>query len=269
MGLLKNHFYHEFTDIIQEVNMHARNEFVQQYVDIPPVPLIRMQVLFLFLYDSGVRVPEIKNFLVPTLLVQIGLDCHQEVTLVRCESEREMRTRQLTILTGDYLSGKYYQLLAQIEEVKLIRALAGSIYKINEWKTELYYNNDLGTEEKLQVQNKIDSALFTSFIPNYCFNPDPAVAGSWTLLMERFIQVERLLDELFSYKLGNVTKGYLQDLLTECSPEEALHRLQIRIEQILQNVNCLTIDVFKNEVKEEITALIQECRGKVSCQIRA
>ncbi|HJV46556.1 MAG TPA: heptaprenyl diphosphate synthase component 1 [Bacillota bacterium] len=269
MGLLKNHFYHEFTDIIQEVNMHARNEFVQQYVDIPPVPLIRMQVLFLFLYDSGVHVPEIKKFLVPTLLVQIGLDCHQEVTLMRCESEREMRTRQLTILAGDYLSGKYYQLLARIEEVKLIRALAGSIYKINEWKTVLYYDNDLSTEEKLQVQNKIDSALFTSFIPDYSFNPDPAVADSWTLLMEQFIKVERLLDELLSYKLGNITKEYLQDLISECSHEEALNRLQIQIEQILKDINDSSNNILKNEVKEAISALIQECRGKISYQIQA
>jgi heptaprenyl diphosphate synthase len=264
MNLLRSQFHNELMDIIQEVNMHARNEFVQQYVDIPPVPLIRMQVLFLFLYDSGVSLLEIKRYLVPTLMVQIGLDRHQEVTLTRCENEREMRAQQLRVLAGDYFSSKYYYLLAQIKEISLIRTLAQSIYKINECKTELYYNASLSTEEKLMMQNKIDSALFVSFIPK-----NKSEDHFWVLLMEQFIQAERLMDELLTYKLGHVMTDYFSCLVNGDTVDKAVNFLYSKVEQLLDDIKTLALKARKNEVKQEILVMTDECLRSISLQIKA
>src|SRR5690606_30071471 len=127
----------------------------------------RMQILFLFLLDSGVTVDKIKSYLVPTTLIQMALDCHDEVTLVPETSEQGIRTRQLTVLAGDYYSSKYYFLLSEIEDVALIRNLSRAVCEINEMKTRLYTTENMDIKLSFSVQYKIDASLYMGFVSRF------------------------------------------------------------------------------------------------------
>lgn len=263
MKFLSNHFREEFLDILDEVRKQAECEYVQRYVDIPPIPYMRLHVLFLFLLDAGVPFEKIKNYLVPTILIQLALDCHDEVTLFPQETERGIRTRQLSVLAGDYYSSKYYFLLSKIEDIQIIRSLARSIGEINELKTILYSGTGWEAEKALQLRNQIDSALYVDFIPKFCKEPT-----SWLPLIQKLILVERLQYELNSYQLGQALTGFLQKLTETVSIEQAIMRVQAKIEGALIEIESYMSALRSPIVKEELHELIKECQRQIINRIR-
>lgn len=248
---------------MEQVRKQAECEYVQRYVDIPPIPYMRLQILFLFLLDAGVPVEKIKKYLVPTILIQLALDCHEEVTLLRQRTERGIRTRQLSVLAGDYYSSKYYYLLSKMEDIQIIRTLARSIGEINECKTVLYTGTEWDAEKVLQLRNQIDSALYIGFVPQFSEEPSP-----WLSLIQQFILVERLNHELISYHRGQALTGFMKNLAEKAGIERAVIQVQAKIEQALIQVESLMGGVRSPFVKEELHRLITECQQQISNQIR-
>src|SRR5690606_10073776 len=102
-----------------------------------------------------------------TSLVQIGLDTHD---LVRVKDReigiQQMREQQLQVLAGDYLSGRYYELLSQAEEIEAIGQLSDAICDVNMLKMNLYMRKlqrDLSGEQYLQQLLAIRTRLFLAF----------------------------------------------------------------------------------------------------------
>ncbi|RXT13902.1 heptaprenyl diphosphate synthase component 1 [Ammoniphilus sp. CFH 90114] len=238
-------FREELAEIIEEVNKHIKCDYVQRYVEIPSIPLLRMQVLFLFLHDSNVAREQIKHYLVSTTLIQLGLDCHEKVTLVPQYSEGGIRNRQLSVLAGDLFSSKYYFLLSNIGDVALIRELARSIYRINEVKTMLYTGTGWSKEESLDMRNEIDSALYTSFIPRFASE----LGLIWHSIIEQFCLIERYAEGLMDYRLGQA--------IGEKSENDFYPLFQSRIEQSIQELKGKLGGLRNEEVKQEIHHLIE------------
>jgi len=265
MNFFKSQFHGEISDIIHEIKKQAENEFVQQYVDIPPVPLVRLQVLFLFLLDSNVTVENIRKYVVPTLLVQIGLDCHEKVSLTAYRDLNQIRSRQLAVLAGDFYSSKYYYLLSQIEDIALVRSLADSILTINEVKTEVYTSlPKLSADQLLALLNTIDSELYLSFLSRYVKEEE---LKRWKNIMVKFIRVERLTDELFSFRWGQIVKIQLSKLLEERTIQEACAWLQ---GQALELLDQIAVDVDRVErtlIKEELQNMVDAFRQQLNSQV--
>lgn len=141
------------------------------------------------------------------MLVQIALDTHDLVTLSEEDDDREtVRTRQLTVLAGDYYSGLYYYLLSQLDDIPMIHTLAGAIKEINEWKMELYYKDVDSFQEFLESVKKIESLLIqrvASYVQKTAIND---MAGDWLL-------AKKLMEEKRSYQAGNFSP--LMDVLTK------------------------------------------------------
>lgn len=265
MKFLSNQFREEFTDILDEVRKQAECEYVQRYVDIPPIPYMRLQVLFLFLLDSKVPHEKIKHYLVSTILIQLALDCHDEVTLLPQSTERGIRTRQLSVLAGDYYSSKYYYLLSKIEDIRIIRSLARSIGEINECKTILYAGTEVDAEKSLELRNQIDSALYVGFVPQFCEMPT-----QWLPLIQKLILVERLTHELLSYRMGRALTGFLKKLTEKETIEQAVSQVQAKIDHSLVQAESLmsVLPTLSPLVKEELLRLMRECQLQISNRIR-
>ncbi|WP_134698963.1 heptaprenyl diphosphate synthase component 1 [Ammoniphilus sp. YIM 78166] len=256
-------FREELTDIIDELNTQISCDFVHRYVEIPSIPYVRMQVLFLFLHDSGVAYDQIKQYLIPTSLIQVALDCHEEVTLLPQVSEQGIRRRQLTVLAGDLFSSKYYYLLSNLGDIPLIKTLAKSIYDINVAKTQLYTQHHLPLEEAMQLRTKIDTALFTSFIPRFS---DELVAV-WRRLMEQLSLIERLVQELSRYQSSQELSGHMKKLAGEISVREAANRVRLMIEQAIGNIQEDVYFLRKDEVKQGIRDLIKSTVKQTENQV--
>lgn len=255
MNLLMSRYQKELSDVIDQIHLQAKNEFMQSYVDLPAIPIGRMQVLFLFLYDCNkLPLETIKSYLISTVLVQMGLDCHEEVSLTPQITEKGVRTRQLSVLAGDFFSSKYYFLLSKIEDVQLVRLLAKSIRKINEIKTKVYLADHLSAEQYLSMINEIDTCLYKGFISPFGYQH----TGDWELIMSRVAALERLADELTSYKLGGLTKGYFMRRLDEVPAEDVLSDHLNKINRFINDVNLVIDQLSNEEIKTELRRIMSE-----------
>ena len=75
-----------------------------------------------------------------------------------------LKKRQLTVLAGDYYSGLYYKILAEVENVPLIRTLAEGIKIVNEHKVAIYRLEDCTVEQYMDTLKKVESTIISKFI---------------------------------------------------------------------------------------------------------
>jgi len=109
---------------------------------------------------------EIKKQSITTiLLVQIALDTHELIPAVENNQMSESEI-QLSVLAGDYYSGLYYLLLAEMEDIDMIRILANSIKQINEYKMNLYYGDASSLDILLKEIKYTEASLFIN-VANY------------------------------------------------------------------------------------------------------
>ncbi|MBE3554467.1 MAG: heptaprenyl diphosphate synthase component 1, partial [Thermicanus sp.] len=112
---------------------------------------------------QGIRSPEIEVACTATMLVQLGLDIHEEVTNEEEIAPHKIRNRQLQILAGDYFSSRYFLLLSSYGMIGKIRELAISIKGINQQKVLLYeWKQDVPEgdfDRWLEIKTRVESGL--------------------------------------------------------------------------------------------------------------
>ncbi|RKD25699.1 hypothetical protein BEP19_01800 [Ammoniphilus oxalaticus] len=252
----------DFFDILSEVRKQAECEFVQRYVEVPSIPMLRMKILFLFLQDSGVPMDKIKDYLVPTILIQMGLDCHDEVTLFPQTTERGVRERQLSVLAGDYYSSKYYFLLSEIEDIGLIRHLALAVSEINELKTKLYTTRNMNVALSFYMQHQIDASLYMGFYTRFGKSP------IWKEIMESVVMIERSIVELEESRIGQVAPRFLRNRAYEVNLDEAHDLLEQSYEEAFEKLQKLLKFTNLHHVREEMVQLMQGCQQRMNHQWR-
>lgn len=117
-------------------------------------------LLIMFIVDN-LQIPKSKadKYIITTMLVQIALDTHESVQNEPLPLER-LKGRQLTILAGTYYSGLYYQILAEIDDIFMIRTLAEGIMEVNEHKVSVYSHARVTVESLMESLKKTESSLF-------------------------------------------------------------------------------------------------------------
>src|SRR5690625_108792 len=130
-------------------------------------PFIDEDKLFLAyaLFHNEPMIKSRDEYITSMMLIQLALDTHDNLPHL---SERPMLEieKQLSVLVGDYYSGLYYNILANLEDIHMIHLVAKSIKEINEQKMKVYYNNIHSFEDLLNILMKTESILF-KHIANY------------------------------------------------------------------------------------------------------
>ncbi|WP_054669532.1 heptaprenyl diphosphate synthase component 1 [Calditerricola satsumensis] len=121
-----------FQAVLKQVSNLWNHPLFAHAVDKPLLPAPLAYTYFLFLHTTARSDEAIARRVIPLCLVQLGLAAHDAVDRTACP-----RARQLTVLAGDYASSLYYALLAQMDDIALIRTLARAIERINAWKVEM------------------------------------------------------------------------------------------------------------------------------------
>jgi heptaprenyl diphosphate synthase len=133
-----------------------------------------------------------KNYALATMLVQIALDTHEQITNEKINGIPELTSRQLTVLAGDYYSGLYYKLLADSEDIFMINVLAGGIKEVNEHKISVFQQEFDGIEKLMASIKTIESSLITKIIDYFQVNV-------WHEIVSNLLLVKRLLREKKRY----------------------------------------------------------------------
>jgi heptaprenyl diphosphate synthase len=147
---------------------YTKYNLIEAYTEIPDFPEIRSQILFIFFQRETVLFNKSELFTLVTSLVQLGLDTHDAVPISNdAKNLKDVRSRQLKVLAGDYFSARFYQLLANSGEFDMVRKLSNSICDVNQFKINFYQvirHLKLSADEYIQHLTEIKSIIFLTFI---------------------------------------------------------------------------------------------------------
>lgn len=171
-------------------------DMIQAHTELPEFPESRIRLLFTFLANQRTPLIHSELYSLVVSLVQFGMDTHD---MIDSESgrlqEKEMRSRQLKVLAGDYYSSRFYQLLAQAGQVDMIRSISKGVTEVNKLKVTLYTRMKqlkVTAEEYVSQYVRIKTELFHAFTAIL----DEKMAIIWTELLHSVGRCEVVMEEL-------------------------------------------------------------------------
>jgi heptaprenyl diphosphate synthase len=255
MELLKSNLREEIEEIRKQIGMNVDNQVLRQHIEHPPVSQLRIHLLFLYLQQQGLPKSVIRRYIVTSMLIQMALDSHELVSLKQEETLRGTRSRQLTVLAGDYFSSRYYYLLAQIEDVAVIRSLARSIEEINERKLSLYWNDKWAAEEYLQCKIAIEASLLQSFV----YSRETEKKEEWSRFIFQMLLIEHLLQEYKACRQGAEGGIYWRLLNEEEGTRNSYQLILQHLHRAIHQCRKLVPLLGNDELRAELKHVIDGC----------
>lgn len=182
------------TELKDLIETKANHPYLRMFLERPDIDEDKLLLLTGLFNELEITEAERKKYILSTMLVQMALDAHELVTNTEGHDEEgsQLKNRQLTVLAGDYYSGLYYQLLAEVENIPLIRVLASAIKDINEHKILLYQKSLNEISGLIESLKAIESSLIRKVADN--FNKP-----GWRELSADLLLLNRLHSERKSY----------------------------------------------------------------------
>ncbi|WP_164668758.1 heptaprenyl diphosphate synthase component 1 [Virgibacillus doumboii] len=145
------------------IRERMHHSYIEKYVQIPELNEDKLFILNVILNNTELSEDKKKSYTVSIMLVQMALDTHDLVPKSNNteQSNTERKSKQLSVLAGDYYSGLYYLILSEIEDVEMIQILASAIKEINEYKMQLYYGDIDSVETLIRIVKNIETRLIT------------------------------------------------------------------------------------------------------------
>lgn len=178
------------------VSTYINHDMIQAHTELPPLAEPRLRLLYAVLNDGGLNQGNSELYTAVVSLVQVGMDTHDLIdTDTRRRSEKEMRSRQLKVLAGDYFSSRFYQLLAHAGQTEMITRLSEAVCEVNRMKVNLYTRMrvmKLTSDDYLGYAIQLKSELFSHFGDKL----HGALSRLWPDLLGGITRCEVALDEL-------------------------------------------------------------------------
>jgi len=263
---------------------YVQYDMIQLHTELPTYAEPRLQLLFGALRSSKISSERAELFNLVTALVQLGMDTHDLIdTEPGQRTEKQMRSRQLKILAGDFFSAKFYQLLAGSGEVELIGLLSKAVASVNRLKVSFYQSVQaaaLTAEEYLMNRSNLKSEMFLPFV---IFLEEP-VAKIWNELLRHISRFEVINEELkdmesaggyarsFTYwsLLSAISSAEEKSMLKAGNHEHLLEKYNVRgclldgLHSAYEAVRQLLEHEHLTELKKELHSLMEELTMKVA-----
>jgi len=187
---------HDIKEIVanlkERIEVKIRHSYLQRYMETPSIDEDKILLLNSICEDLLLPKEQLENYIVTTMLVQQALDTHESVPNRLSYSDEHMRSQQLAVLAGDYFSGLYYKLLAQVSDINFIRVLAEGIKEVNEAKIYLYQMDNENIDKLFTCVTTVESAVFQKIVKSFQIK-------KWEELILNFLLLKRLLHEREQY----------------------------------------------------------------------
>ncbi len=225
----------------------AGHPYLLHFLDKPFIDDNKLFLLVSMLEDLDLSDEEMDKFITSTMLVQIALDTHELVTNTTFKNETTsiLRTRQLSVLAGDYYSGLYYKILSDISQVPLIQALAGAIKDINEQKIKVYQSTIEDINVLLDSIRIIEASLLLS-IADFFNKKIWSDYVSNLLLLNRLIDEKQAIENKNPSPIGEVLKKILFPNVGMHLTDEQRNFIVRTLDQCIIQVNNLTEQARKS-----------------------
>ncbi|MGE1101910.1 heptaprenyl diphosphate synthase component 1 [Peribacillus simplex] len=209
------------------IETKAQHPYLLKYIQKPSLDEDKLILLLGLFNDLDVTSDKRNQYISSTMLVQIALDTHEIVSNSGegIESPEVLKNRQLQVLAGDYYSGLYYQGLASVGNVDMIRILSSAIKKINDNKIILYQQGSINDVPTLLKTIKAIEASLIHKLGDYYNEP------AWMELSEDLLLVKRLHAEKSSYMKSG--QSIVFDVLREMTFDDSIGgEVSIKEEQV-------------------------------------
>ena len=168
------------------------------------------------------------------------------------EQDATSKEQQLTVLSGDYYSGRYYQLLAQTGNIELIQKLSRGIVNRCEHQIKVYEEQPKTLQQGIESITTIESELIDQYYKVYGFS-------YLSDLMKNTLTFIRLKKEYAFLQEGKV--GFLSKVISLHNDQEAFVATQQALQKILvasqqQLLEMLEKIALQQELKEYIKQYI-------------
>lgn len=145
--------------IYEELTHRLNHPYVHQYLSAPVIDGDKLLVYYLLFRENG-KYQDIGEYVSSVMFAEVGLDTHEKMTIENLDEKKEVRSRQLIVLAGDFYSSLYYFSLSGQGDIQMVRWIAEAIQEFNIHKCHLFYpSNALDWEQKCAVLQQIESAL--------------------------------------------------------------------------------------------------------------
>ena len=173
-------------------------------------------------------------------IVHASLEEHEKIK----EQSAEDKEQQLTVLSGDYYSGRYYEILAQSKNISLIYHLSTGIVARCEQQIRLYEPTLLTIEEWIHYITVIESELIVQFYHSIH-------AKQFIRIAKQALTIIRLTEVIEQLKNGE------QSLLITRIQESGTNilELQQQLEAYKQNLRIL---LKESSLKQELINWIED-----------
>ncbi|WP_404427868.1 heptaprenyl diphosphate synthase component 1 [Ureibacillus chungkukjangi] len=208
--------------------MHVRHRTLTQYTGSPV--LDENQLFYLLLpFLNGEKWDEQNEVSAITVgIVHASLNEHDKIS----ETNATSKEQQLTVLSGDFYSGRYYEILAHSGNISLIRQLSEGIVNRCEHQIKLYESSQYTIREWYQTISVIQTELIKRFYNVYQFEQYSSIMHTGLLLLQ-------LQKELKKHASGNTSNIFVK-------MQESVSDQESSIELIIQG----EIDSLKNLLNE-------------------
>jgi heptaprenyl diphosphate synthase len=205
--------------------------YLLEYVDSPNIDDDKLLLLISMMEQHGVRQEQLENYAVTTMLLQIALDTHEQVqNSLAGEGDDIHKSRQLTVLAGIYFSGLYYKLLAEQDEVEMIKQLAEGVKEVNEHKISVYQKDSDAIDKLMDSVKVIESRLLGKIADHFNEIEWHEFAANW-LFVKRLISEEKKFVQTGRSLVFDVMKKIalpkIDNNTAELSPEQKKYLLSI------------------------------------------
>lgn len=187
---------HEFeknlADIKAEIESYVYHPYLRQYIIPPNIDEDKLLILISIVEQLELS-PYKRDIIVKAImLMHIALDIHDHVTNILMD-ETSMKIRQLTVLAGDYYSGLYYKLLAEIGDIQIIKSLSEGVKNINEHKVLIYHKDQDDLNTIMNSLKIIEFSLIEKLTSYYGVT-------DWNEELSNFLLAKRLIAEKKQYE---------------------------------------------------------------------
>jgi heptaprenyl diphosphate synthase len=188
-------FQKQLADVKEKIYQKVSHPYLMRYIESPDIDEDKILLLLSILKELNLSEEEISNYAITIMLIQIALDTHEHVSNANLE-EGSLKTRQLTVLAGDYYSGLYYKILADMKDIHMIQILAEGIKDVNEHKISVYQKESDDLETLMASIKMIEGSLYSKLSSYF------QVSG-WYEFVSNLLFVKRLISEREKFVSGS------------------------------------------------------------------
>ncbi|MFC7685130.1 heptaprenyl diphosphate synthase component 1 [Ureibacillus sp. GCM10028918] len=221
--------------------MHVRHRTLIQYTGLPVLDENQLFYMLLPFLNGEKWDEQIQESAITVGIVHASLSEHDKIS----EKNATTKEQQLTVLSGDYYSGRYYEILAQSGNIALIRQLSEGIVSRCEHQIKLYETSHYTVNEWYQVISVIQTELIKRFYQVYQYE-------QYSSLMHTGLLLLHLQKELHQHQSGitsNLFAKMQESVIGEESSFELIIQKEIDDLKNLLNEYLQTSNILKDDLK--------------------